>query len=113
MGRRDHPAVGQTDRFEASFLPSAGEALNAVCNVDVEVTLTADDSRWSATVFTLAEVERLMETRPRTGEAGSVLRVIQDEQGGVTGSEHGLAVRSPARRSPCTQHALLHRVLIS
>lgn len=58
----------RTDRFEASFLPSAGEDLNAVCNVDVEVRLTADGSRWSATVFTLAEVERLMDRWSRTGE---------------------------------------------
>ncbi|MFF9839321.1 hypothetical protein [Streptomyces sp. NPDC013740] len=58
----------RTDRFEASFLPSAGEDLDAVCNVDVEVRLAADGSRWSATVFTLAEVERLMERWTLTGE---------------------------------------------
>ncbi|MFD3971199.1 hypothetical protein [Streptomyces cyaneofuscatus] len=59
----------RTDRFRASFLPSADEPLDAVCNVDVEVRLTADDSRWSATVFTLAEVERPMEKDSRTGES--------------------------------------------
>ncbi|MDT0390868.1 hypothetical protein [Streptomyces dubilierae] len=59
----------RTDRFQASFLPDAGEPLDAVCNVDVEVRLTADDSRWSATVFTQAEVERLMEKDSRTGES--------------------------------------------
>ncbi|QKW30930.1 hypothetical protein HUT11_07275 [Streptomyces seoulensis] len=58
----------RTDRFEASFLPSAGEDLDAVCNVDVEVRLTADGSRWSATMFTLAEVERLMKRWSQTGE---------------------------------------------
>ncbi|MER7195542.1 hypothetical protein [Streptomyces flaveolus] len=58
----------RTDRFQASFLPSAGEAVDAVCNIDVEVRLNADGSRWSATVFTLDEVERLMETGARTGE---------------------------------------------
>ncbi|MFI8389098.1 hypothetical protein [Streptomyces sp. NPDC085540] len=58
----------RTDRFQASFLPSVGEDLDAVCNIDVQVRLTADDSRWSATVFTLAEVERLMERWSRTGE---------------------------------------------
>ncbi|MFB8123371.1 hypothetical protein ACFVG1_06120 [Streptomyces bacillaris] len=58
----------RTDRFEASFLPSAGEDLDAVCNVDVEVRLAADGSRWSATVFTLAEVERLMKRWSQTGE---------------------------------------------
>ncbi len=58
----------RTDRFMASFLPNAGEDLDAVCNVDVEVRLT-DGSRWSATVFTVAEVQRLMERRAQTGEA--------------------------------------------
>ncbi|OKI95095.1 hypothetical protein [Kitasatospora sp. CB01950] len=58
----------RTDRFEASFLPSAGEDLGAVCNIDVEVRL-ADGSRWSATVFTVAEVQRLMEKWSRSGEA--------------------------------------------
>lgn len=57
----------RTDRFVASFLPSAGEDLDAVCNVDVEVRLT-DGSRWSATVFTVAEVQRLMERWAQTGE---------------------------------------------
>ncbi|MFF7183455.1 hypothetical protein [Streptomyces sp. NPDC008121] len=41
--------------------------MDAVCNVDVEVRLTADGSRWSATVFTLAEVERLMKRWSQTG----------------------------------------------
>lgn len=57
----------RTDRFVASFLPGAGEDLGTVCNVDVEVRLAADGSRWSATVFTLAEVGRLMERWSRTG----------------------------------------------
>lgn len=57
----------RTDRLVASFLPSAGEDLKAVCNVDVEVRLT-DGSRWSATVFTVAEVQRLMERWAQTGE---------------------------------------------
>ncbi|WP_042422468.1 hypothetical protein [Streptacidiphilus anmyonensis] len=59
----------RTDRFEASFLPNAGEPLDTVCNVDVEVRLTEDGSRWSATVLTFAEVERIMESWARTGEA--------------------------------------------
>jgi hypothetical protein len=37
--------------------------------VDVEVRLTADGSRWGATVFTIAEVERVMESWSRSGEA--------------------------------------------
>lgn len=58
----------RTSRFEASFLPNAGEDLDAVCNVDVEVRLAADGSRWSPTMLTLAEVERLMKRWQRTGE---------------------------------------------
>ncbi|MEV5510785.1 hypothetical protein [Streptomyces orinoci] len=58
----------RTDRFEASFLPGADENLDAVCNVDVEVRLLGDGSRWSGTVFTIAEVERLMDHWARTGE---------------------------------------------
>ncbi|MGW0574350.1 hypothetical protein [Streptomyces tauricus] len=54
--------------FEASFLPSPGEDLDLVCNVDVFVDLE-DGSRWSATVFTVAEVERLMQTWAGTDEA--------------------------------------------
>ncbi|MFJ8301698.1 hypothetical protein ACIQ9R_38145 [Streptomyces sp. NPDC094447] len=54
--------------FEASFLPSDGEDLDEVCNVDVFVTLK-DGSRWTATVFTVAEVERLMKLWAGTGEA--------------------------------------------
>ncbi|MFJ5725250.1 hypothetical protein [Streptomyces sp. NPDC093149] len=49
------------EAFEASFLRSSDEELDSVCNVDVFVDLK-DGSRWSATVFTVAEVERLMET---------------------------------------------------
>ncbi|MFE3900620.1 hypothetical protein ACFXPY_09700 [Streptomyces sp. NPDC059153] len=58
----------RTDAFEASFLPSPDEDLDLVCNVDVEVRLM-DGSRWSATVFTVAEVTRLMEAWAGSGEA--------------------------------------------
>ncbi|WP_435611452.1 hypothetical protein [Streptomyces sp. bgisy159] len=54
--------------FEALFLPSPDEVLEEVCNVDVEVHLP-DGSRWSATIFTLAEVDRLMRRWEGTGEA--------------------------------------------
>jgi hypothetical protein len=54
--------------FEASFLPSEGEDLDAVCNVDVFVALK-DGSRWSATVFTVSEVERLMKLWAGSDEA--------------------------------------------
>ncbi|MFJ2021415.1 MULTISPECIES: hypothetical protein [Streptomyces] len=58
----------RADAFEASFLPSSGEDLDLVCNVDVFVDLE-DGSRWSATVFTVTEVERLMQTWAGTDEA--------------------------------------------
>jgi hypothetical protein len=54
--------------FQASFLPCDGEDLDEVCNVDVFVTLK-DGSRWTATVFTVAEVERLMKLWAGTDEA--------------------------------------------
>ncbi|WP_035838878.1 hypothetical protein [Kitasatospora azatica] len=80
----------RTGRFEASFLPSAGEDLDAVCNVDVEVLLTADGSRWSATVFTLAEVERLMKRWSQTG---------QELGGRYFWCSDGLIVRDPGIES--------------
>ncbi|WP_329473189.1 hypothetical protein OIE75_33480 [Streptomyces sp. NBC_01723] len=58
----------RTEAFEASFLPSAGEDLDEVCNVDVFVALE-DGSRWAPTVFTVAEVERLMKLWAGTDEA--------------------------------------------
>ncbi|MGW4690729.1 hypothetical protein ACWEPM_38455 [Streptomyces sp. NPDC004244] len=58
----------RTVAFEASFLPSPDEDLDSVCNVDVFVDLQ-DGSRWTATVFTVAEVERLMEVWAESGEA--------------------------------------------
>ncbi|MCX5206060.1 hypothetical protein OG897_32170 [Streptomyces sp. NBC_00237] len=56
------------DAFEASFLPGSDEELDSVCNVDAFVNLK-DGSQWSATVFTVAEVGRLMEKWSGTGEA--------------------------------------------
>ncbi|SCF88159.1 hypothetical protein [Streptomyces sp. Ncost-T10-10d] len=58
----------RTEAFEASFLPSPDEDLGSICNVDVFVNLQ-DGSRWTATVFTLAEVERLMDVWAESGEA--------------------------------------------
>ncbi|WP_312867087.1 hypothetical protein [Streptomyces zagrosensis] len=54
--------------LEMLFLPGPNEALDEVCNVDAEVRLP-DGSRWSATIFTVAEVERLMTRWVGTGEA--------------------------------------------
>ncbi|MEV6605000.1 hypothetical protein [Kutzneria sp. NPDC051319] len=58
----------RTDRFEASFLPNPDDDLDAVCDIDVVVVL-ADGSRWTATMFTLEAVDRLMEKWARSGEA--------------------------------------------
>ncbi|MFI9747603.1 hypothetical protein [Streptomyces sp. NPDC052494] len=71
--------------FQASFLPSESEDLNEVCNVDVFVTLK-DGSRWTATVFTVAEVERLMKHWAGTDEALG---------GRYFGVSDGLIVRDP------------------
>ncbi|WP_370384582.1 hypothetical protein [Catenulispora sp. GAS73] len=49
----------RTEAFEVSFLPGDGKDVEAACNIDAFVDLT-DGSRRSATVFTLAEVERLL-----------------------------------------------------
>ncbi|MFB6980298.1 hypothetical protein [Streptomyces scopuliridis] len=54
--------------FEALFLVGPDEGLDEVCNVDVEVRLP-DRSRWSATIFTVDEVGRLMKRWEETGEA--------------------------------------------
>ncbi|MFC9932551.1 hypothetical protein [Streptomyces sp. NPDC127190] len=58
----------RTEAFEASFLPSPGEDLDSICNVDVFVNLQ-DGSRWTATVFSVAEVERLVDVWAECGEA--------------------------------------------
>ncbi|MER7977051.1 hypothetical protein ACFWA4_00155 [Streptomyces sp. NPDC060011] len=55
------------DGYEICFVPSAGEPLEDVCNVDMWV-IFADGLRWSGTIFTLAEVQRLMERWATTGE---------------------------------------------
>jgi hypothetical protein len=57
-----------TDQFEAAFLPDAHEDLTSVNNIDVEVQ-TKDGSRWSATLFTLGQVEVLMNRWAASGEA--------------------------------------------
>ncbi|MFF8478637.1 hypothetical protein [Streptomyces sp. NPDC015414] len=57
-----------TEQFEAAFLSSAGEDLEAVDNVDVFVELK-DGSRWSATILTLVQIEILMNRWTTSGEA--------------------------------------------
>ncbi|MGW2860264.1 hypothetical protein [Streptomyces sp. NPDC001205] len=75
----------RAEAFDALFLPGPDEALDEVCNVDVEVHLP-DGSRWSATVFTLAEVDRLMKRWEETGEAAG---------GQCFWCSDGLVVRAP------------------
>lgn len=61
--------VVRTDALEATFVPGAGEDLDQVDNVDVQVRLSEDGSRYRATILTLAEVDRLMTRWAGTGEA--------------------------------------------
>ncbi|MEU9197033.1 hypothetical protein [Streptomyces hundungensis] len=75
----------RAEAFDALFLPGPDEALDEVCNVDVEVHLPGG-SRWSATVFTLAEVDRLMKRWEETGEAAG---------GQCFWCSDGLVVRAP------------------
>ncbi|MEV5513922.1 hypothetical protein AB0L50_13475 [Streptomyces flaveolus] len=58
----------RTEQFEAAFLPDAGEELETVDDIDVEVRLP-DGSRWSATICTVAQVEVLMKRWAKSGEA--------------------------------------------
>ncbi|MEV7076273.1 hypothetical protein [Streptomyces sp. NPDC093990] len=57
-----------TAHFEAAFLPSAGEDLESVDNVDVFVDLR-DGCRWRATIITVDQVEILMKRWAASGEA--------------------------------------------
>jgi len=54
--------------FEAGFAIGSAEEIETVENVDVFVQF-ADGSKWTATVFTLAEVHRLMDRWAASGEA--------------------------------------------
>ncbi|MFE6615893.1 hypothetical protein [Amycolatopsis sp. NPDC057786] len=60
----------RTTSFDVGYIIGDGEDPEQVANVDVEVRLP-DGSRWSATMFTVAELERLMERWAQTGECGS------------------------------------------
>jgi hypothetical protein len=69
VGAWDGPFyVVECDGFSVSFALDPRDRLDDVCNVDVWLTF-ADGSRWTATVFSLAEVERLMRRWRDTGEA--------------------------------------------
>lgn len=58
----------RAEGFEARFALGSAEEVDSVENVDVFVRL-ADGSEWTATVFTLAEVRRLMDRWALSGEA--------------------------------------------
>jgi hypothetical protein len=55
------------DGYEICFVPGAGEDLGEVCNVDMWV-IRNDGDRWSGTVFTLDEVQRIMARQRQAGE---------------------------------------------
>lgn len=69
VGAWDGPFhVVECEGFSVSFALEPGESLEEVCNADFWLTFP-DGSQWSGTVFTLAEVERLMRHWRDTGEA--------------------------------------------
>ncbi|MCG3755187.1 hypothetical protein [Amycolatopsis sp. Poz14] len=81
--------VVRTSAFDAHFLVGGGENPDEVDNVDVEVRYP-DGSRWSATMFTLDEVDRIMRRWESTGEcAGGSYFAVPD----------GLIVREPGVRN--------------
>ena len=57
----------ETPQFRALFMLGSGDLVETVENVDVEVTLP-DGSRWSATLMTLLEIERVMTHWAESGE---------------------------------------------
>lgn len=59
----------RTPSLEITFFIGGGEDPDEVENVDAEVRL-ADGSRWSATIVTLDQVDRLMASWVGTGEYG-------------------------------------------
>ena len=89
----------QTSVFDVTFMVGGGERPEMVENVDAEVHLP-DGSRWSATIFTLAEVERLMAKWARTGEYGG---------GSYFWCVDGLVVRDPGVDNMTTALADLHQ----
>jgi hypothetical protein len=89
----------RTSVFDVTFMVGGGERPETVENVDAEVRLP-DGSRWSATIFTLAEVERLMSEWARTGEYGG---------GSYFWCFDGLVVRDPGVGNMTSALADLHQ----
>jgi hypothetical protein len=89
----------RTSAFDVTYVVGADEPLDAVENVDAVVRLP-DGSRWSTTIFTVAEVERLMTRWASTGEhgGGSYFRCFD-----------GLIVRDPGVVNMTRALADLHR----
>lgn len=88
----------RTSAFDAFFLVGGGENPGEVDNVDVEVRYP-DGSRWSATMVTLDEVDRIMHRWERTGEcADGSYFVVPD----------GLIVREPGVRKMAAVLIALH-----
>ncbi|SNT60500.1 hypothetical protein SAMN05216276_10784 [Streptosporangium subroseum] len=79
----------RTDAFEVSFALDDEKDIDLICNIDVFVRLR-DGSSWSATIFTLAEVGRLMDRWSETGEA---------QDGRYFWCSDGLIVREPGLRA--------------
>lgn len=90
--------VFRTSAFDAMFLVGGGEEPDEVDNVDVEVRYP-DSSRWSATMFTLDEVDRIMRRWESTGEcAGGSYFAVPD----------GLIVREPGVRKMAAVLIAMH-----
>jgi hypothetical protein len=102
----------RADGFNASFLPNPDEVLDEVCNVDAEAHLP-DGSRWSATIFTVAEVGRLMKQWEETPHAQEQLHrhAGQPEtQRLLRTAEYQVMIPSPLlnRRSSAEKRGLRH-----
>ncbi|ATY11716.1 hypothetical protein CU254_15535 [Amycolatopsis sp. AA4] len=90
--------VVRTSAFDAKFLVGGGEKPDEVDNVDVTVHYP-DRSRWSATVLTLDEVDRVMRRWESTGEcAGGSYFAVPD----------GLIVREPGVRNMAAVLIAMH-----
>ncbi|MGW4399389.1 hypothetical protein ACWEHA_29225 [Amycolatopsis nivea] len=88
----------RTTAFDVFFLVGGGENPDEVDNVDVEVRCP-DGSRWSATMFTLDEVDRIMRRWEGTGECAD---------GSYFAVPDGLIVREPGVRKMAAVLVAMH-----